>query len=76
MTKKDHNLLGNIFGAEVCGKLPYQSISKAYERLESEGLCEHVKVTLPGRFPVILTGWQLTPEGHFAYCSNCKEVLP
>lgn len=73
MTKKTFELLGRIFAAEVDGRLPYQSKSKEYPKLEEDGLCEGVT----RRFgPVIVQGWILTHLGRMAYCQACPDEEP
>lgn len=76
MTKAQYGALEKLFQAEVEsameGKYPIvQSKAKVYRELAEEGLAEEMKITLPGRFPVVITGWTLTLAGHYAYCSTC-----
>ena len=71
MNKADTKLLGRLFAAEIEDRLPAQIKSKRLIGLEKEGLVKRMEVTLPGRFPVRLEGWQLTLIGHLIYCSEC-----
>lgn len=71
MNKADLNRLEKVFASEIAGLPLFQSRSKHYERLEQEGYVERVTVTLGGRFPVRLDGWQLTIAGHYTYCNSC-----
>jgi hypothetical protein len=64
--------LGQVFAAEVEGRLPYQSKAKVYAKLHAEGLVEPMERTFFfARLPVTVRGWQLTHAGRFFYCSNC-----
>ena len=74
MEKSDLKLLERIFAAEINNALPYQGKPKRYRELEEEGYVEHVTVTLPGRFPVQISGWVLTHKGRYAYCNECGKV--
>lgn len=74
---RDLKLLERVFTGEIEAAmkghaLPVQIKSKRMLVLESEGYVEEVTVTLPGRFPVRVTGWVLTVRGNYAYCSSCK----
>ena len=75
MTKKDFELLGRIFASEVEGFPVFQGKSIQYNRLSDEVLCERSKVILPGTFPVTITGWTLTPKGHYEYCMDCENHM-
>lgn len=71
MNARELRTLEAMFAAEVEGRLPYQTKSKLVRKLADEGYCEPMEITLPGRFPVVLTGWRLTLRGHTTYCYNC-----
>lgn len=78
MKKSDLKLLERIFAHDVESAIggssfPYQSRSKQYERLEKEGYIKKSMVILPGRFPVTITGWDLTLLGHATYCMSCDD---
>lgn len=73
MTKQDAKILERMFDAEFQIRLPCQLKSKHLERLASEGLIERMEVTLPGRFPVRISGWKLTLKGNYAYCEWAAE---
>lgn len=45
--------------------------SKPVQACVEAGLLEPVEVTLPGRFPIIVRGHELTHAGRYAYCSTC-----
>ena len=76
ITKKDFLLLEKIFSDEINGQLPFQSKSKEYKRLESEGLVQYgTEVIGKDRFGEIkVSGWYLTHAGRFAYCDACSEM--
>lgn len=77
ITKAKLVALEKVFANEIDGalndgtRLPFQSKAKIYKQLADEGLLYWNEVTLSSRFPVIVKGWELTPLGHLAYCSNC-----
>lgn len=73
MNKKDLKLLEKVFISDIETGLPFQSKSKEYKRLEEEGYVQQCSVTLPGRFPVTITGYTLTILGNFTYCQSCKD---
>lgn len=72
MNKAAIQALEKVFAAEIEGRLPFQSRAMIYVRLEKEGLVEEMSRTFPGRFAVIINGWQLTHAGRLLYCSNSK----
>lgn len=63
--------LEKVFAAEVEGRLPFQSKATIYQRLNDEGLIEPMERQFGGRFPVVVSGWQLTHAGRLMYCSSC-----
>jgi hypothetical protein len=65
--------LEKVWIAEVSNQLPFQSRAAIYKRLEAHNLVERMEVTLPGRLPVVVNGWQLTHAGRLYYCSSCKD---
>lgn len=77
MNSADLKLLERIFEDDIASAigerhdLPTQIRGKRIEALAAQGLVEKVKVTLPGRFPVVVEGWRLTPLGHMTYCMSC-----
>ena len=72
LTKRDFELLGRIFMAEIQNLLPAQiGGSKAVGSLQERGYIAPYEKTLPGRFPVTVRGWALTDTGRFTYCLNC-----
>lgn len=75
MNKRDAALLEKLFVNEMIpGSLPFPSKSKQYERLEAEGYVQSAVAILPGRFPVKIKGWVLTPLGHMEYCRHCATL--
>ncbi len=78
MTKADRAILERAFEAEInaaLGALPVpliQTRSKRAAKLADEGLLSVARVTLPGRFPVTITGYALTQAGRLAYCMSCE----
>ena len=74
-TKATLAALEKVFGAEIEGRLPYQSKAHIFQQLGDDGLIEPM-VRVYGaseRFPVTVTGWQLTHAGRLLYCSSCDE---
>lgn len=78
MNKDEFNLLGLAFQAEIDSAMnksrPYvmQTRHKRLaEKLVNEGLLKEVTVTMGSSPPIKVRGYQLTPEGHFTYCTNC-----
>ena len=79
MNKRDLALLEKCFSAEIDAavsksRLPalFQTTSKRMEALEEMGYVKRVTHTLNGRFPVTISGWQLTLLGNFTYCMSGK----
>lgn len=78
LNKRDFELLGRVFEAEILN-YPVAQIgkSKTVASLSARGYIEPMTVTLPGRFPVTVSGWRLTEAGRFTYCLNCTgERVP
>lgn len=79
MTKRDMKLLEKVFSAEIesaLGASPthvFQSKSKRMEVLEQEGCVRRVTRTLPGRFAVTISGWELTELGRMTYCFSVDD---
>jgi hypothetical protein len=77
MKAADLKLLERVFDAEIKSAMtpglpPVAQIkSKRMLVLQEEGLVREMTVTLPGRFPVKVTGWVLTERGRMIYCTNC-----
>ena len=68
--------LEKVFAAEIEGRLPFQSKAKIFRDLENDGLVAPMERRFGGRFPVVVTGWQLTHAGRFMYCSSCTDDFP
>lgn len=74
LRKRDFELLGRVFEAEILNQLPAQiGASKAVKSLQERGYIEPCKRTLPGALPVRIEGWALTHVGRFTYCQNSKR---
>jgi hypothetical protein len=73
ITKPMMRVLERAFAAEINRAVqPLQlGKSKAVQACVEAGLLEAVEVTLPGRFPVIVRGHELTHAGRAAYCATC-----
>jgi hypothetical protein len=69
--EQEKTFLGKIFAAEIEGHLPFQSRAAIYKRLAEYGMVEFTTITLPGAFPVTITGWILTQYGRMRYCQSC-----
>lgn len=81
MTKRELSLLEKAFTVEVTSAFDggpglLHTKSRLAVRMAKEGLLRHVKVTLPGRFPVEIEGYVLTHAGRFLYCANAPEDEP
>jgi hypothetical protein len=72
-TQKTLAALEKVFAAEIAGRLPFQSSAKAYRNLCDDGLVEKMERRLGGRFPVVITGYQLTHAGRMLYCASCDD---
>ena len=65
--------LRNVWVAEIENCLPFQSKSRVYRDLCDEGLLQTMITHDSGRFPITVTGYQLTHAGRYAYCSSCED---
>lgn len=81
VTARELNLLERCFTAEVTAALNGSSLdlcqlkSKLADKLCADGFITKAQVVLPGRFPVTVEGYRLTPLGHFTYCSSQPDIL-
>ena len=73
MTKAELKMLERLYAAEVERRLPFQSKSKLLERMEADGLVRRSEKRMPGKFEVIVRGWELTLAGNFTYCMTCND---
>lgn len=74
LSKRDFQLLGRVFEAEILNLLPAQiGKSKGVLSLEERGYVALYEKTFPGRFTVIVRGWALTEAGRITYCQNCTD---
>ena len=76
MNKRDLSILERAFAAEVDAAmaghgLPFQTKGKRVAELAVEGYLRRVDVVIPGRFPVTVSGYELTHQGRLAYCMTC-----
>lgn len=71
LMKKHLNALGNVFDAEVHGRLPFQSRAAVYKELASNDnqYLEWQSLPLAGLYRV--SGYILTHRGRIAYCQAC-----
>jgi hypothetical protein len=75
LNRRDFELLGRVFMAEIQNLLPAQiGKSKAVASLHERGYIEPYTRTLPGALPVTIKGWALTHAGRFTYCQNCTRA--
>lgn len=78
MTKPERKILERAHAAEVRAALTgslhlLRTRSKLAEKLARDGFLHKTTVTLGGRFPVTVSGYELTHAGRFAYCSGCES---
>jgi hypothetical protein len=79
MNKKSLKLLEQVFLCEINSALSkdgiglFQTKNKLADQLVSEGYLERKTVLLPGRFPVSISGYELTHLGRFTYCASCDD---
>lgn len=77
MDKDQLKILEHIFGAEIAGlevwqkRHPGHKQKTAIEALQASGHIHWHEFILPGRLPVRISGWALTPKGHLEYCQSC-----
>ena len=73
--KKTLAALEKVFVAEIENRLPFQSRAKVYERLCDEGLLAPMQRVFGAsdRFPVTVSGYQLTHAGRIVYCSDAAD---
>lgn len=69
MRKNELCALEKVFEAEIYNRLPFISKAKIYQQLCDDGYLQPMERELGGRFPIKLTGYQLTHAGRFVYCS-------
>jgi hypothetical protein len=70
-TKAELSALEKVFAAEIENKLPFQSRAAIFTKLCEKRLIQPMEIKFGGRFPVIVSGWQLTHLGRIIYCSAC-----
>lgn len=78
MNKADLKILERIYADEIDSALsgrPYvsQIRGKRVEELATMGYVKRVTERLGGRFPVTISGYQLTLMGNAAYCMSCAD---
>lgn len=76
ISKQQLRILEKVFLAEIEDRLPCQFMRKSQvdvvKALVRQNLIAPMTITIPGRFPVEVSGYQLTHAGRFLYCSQCK----
>lgn len=76
LTKVRLRILEKIFQAEINGELPCQlgrhNPSEVAAMVE-DGQIAPLNVTLPGRLPVVISGYVLTHRGRVLYCEDCAR---
>lgn len=70
MRSDELKALGNVWAAEIDGRLPFQSKAAIYKRLADEDLIAPMEVRMG---VVTVRGWELTHAGRLLYCSHCSE---
>jgi hypothetical protein len=78
MHKRELALLGEAYGAEIRSAITgeihvFQSRSKVAKKLCADGLFEEKTLIINGRFPVKITGYQLTELGRMKFCMACEN---
>jgi len=73
MSQKTLKALERVFAAEIAGCLPFQSKAKVFQDLCDDGLLEPMQRKFSGRFPVTVSGYQLTHAGRITYCASCED---
>lgn len=78
MNKREIELLERAFSAEIEAALNHgirlmQTKSKLAKKLVEDGFLVESKMTLPGRLPIVIAGYELTHAGRFAYCLQCED---
>ena len=75
MTKAKLKALEKVFGAEIEGRLPFQSRAKVYQELREMGLLESMhRVYGSGPLAVKVSGYELTHAGRMIYCAHCDGI--
>lgn len=82
MNKQELDLLEKAFNAQVDHAITgrgfslIQTKSKLAEKLADEGYLQRQEITLGGRFPIVISGYELTILGNLAYCTSnrCAEA--
>lgn len=72
ITRRALSALEKVFAAEVEDRLPFQSRAKVYSELCADGLVKSMQRIYGGRFPVTVSGYQLTHAGRIIYCESCR----
>lgn len=78
MNKRELKLLEKAFESEVNSALNggvhlLQTKSMIANKLVNDGMLEKRTITLEGRFPVVIEGYELTHAGRLGYCSSLPE---
>jgi len=81
MTKRELELLGKAFEAEINGALRkgpriFQTKSRLAKKLVEDGLLREAKESIPGWPPIEVKGYELTELGRLVYCTSCGDEPP
>lgn len=71
LDKSQLAILEKTFGAEISGRLPFQTKAKAARELVKSGHLEHGEEMIHG---VRVKGYWLTDLGRMTYCKSCDDV--
>lgn len=74
VTKRHLAALEKLFAAEIDGRLPFQSKARVFEELVVEQMAAKVERIFGAgeRFPVKVSGYELTHLGRIFYCMHCE----
>lgn len=79
LNKTQLAFLGKLMHAEVIASLNpsrlhvVQGHGKVVEGLKDKDMIRETTVTLRGRFPVKITGWEMTELGRMTFCMSCGD---
>jgi len=78
MNKRELALLERAYSDEIESALRnrqhlMQTKQRLAEKLVDDGLLRKKTVKLGGRFPMIISGYEITDAGRYLYCSKCVD---
>ena len=80
MTKKEIDFLEKCFEAEMASAMGSRVSALVQSKpnntvnvLVAKGMIHCAEEVLPGRFPMKIVGYLLTPLDHLTYCEQCKD---